>query len=255
MRPPFPGMDPWLEGPALWPDVHNGLIAAIRDELSPRAAPRYYVAIEQRTVKLQPDPGEAALVADLAVLSGQVRQAPRGRGHEAGGIGGVEVAMPLAVEIDEWFLEVRTEGGQVVTILEILSPSNETSTRDRLKYERKRERISESRTNLVEIDLLRAGNPLPLLGDVPPSDYRILVSRGWQRPRARLIPFRVRDPIPPFPVPLLPDDDEPLLDLGAVLHALHDRARYDLRIRYDEAPVPPLREEDAAWAREIVGRR
>ena len=39
MRPPFPGMDPWLEHPALWPDVHNSLITAIRDELVPRIAP------------------------------------------------------------------------------------------------------------------------------------------------------------------------------------------------------------------------
>ena len=39
MRPPFPGMDPWLEHPAIWPQVHNSLIAAIRDELTRRVAP------------------------------------------------------------------------------------------------------------------------------------------------------------------------------------------------------------------------
>ena len=36
MRPQFPGMDPWLEQPTLWPDVHNSLITSIRDELAPR---------------------------------------------------------------------------------------------------------------------------------------------------------------------------------------------------------------------------
>ncbi len=25
MRPPFPGMDPWLESLGLWPNVHNSL--------------------------------------------------------------------------------------------------------------------------------------------------------------------------------------------------------------------------------------
>ena len=35
MRPPFPGMDPWLENPALWPDVHSRLITSIADELAP----------------------------------------------------------------------------------------------------------------------------------------------------------------------------------------------------------------------------
>ena len=30
MRPPFPGMDPWLESPTIWPDVHSSLITSIR---------------------------------------------------------------------------------------------------------------------------------------------------------------------------------------------------------------------------------
>ena len=32
MRPPFPGMDPWLEDLKLWLDLHNSLITAIRDD-------------------------------------------------------------------------------------------------------------------------------------------------------------------------------------------------------------------------------
>ncbi|MBI3763303.1 MAG: DUF4058 family protein, partial [Chloroflexi bacterium] len=49
MPAPLPGMDPWLEHPALWPDVHHGLISAIRDRLGPILRPRYYVAVETRT--------------------------------------------------------------------------------------------------------------------------------------------------------------------------------------------------------------
>jgi hypothetical protein len=45
---PFPGMDPYLEHPGLWPDVHHGLIEALRDALAPVLRPRYRVAIEQR---------------------------------------------------------------------------------------------------------------------------------------------------------------------------------------------------------------
>jgi hypothetical protein len=33
-------MDPWLEHPAICPDVHNRLIATIADDLTPRVAPR-----------------------------------------------------------------------------------------------------------------------------------------------------------------------------------------------------------------------
>ncbi len=48
MRPPFPGMDPWLEDPELWPDVHNSLIISIRDALAPMLRPSYFVQVESR---------------------------------------------------------------------------------------------------------------------------------------------------------------------------------------------------------------
>ena len=51
-------------------------------------------------------------------------------------------------------------------------------------------------TNLVETDLLRAGDLIPVVGAQVPIDYRILVSRGIQRPRAPLIAFTLRQPIP-----------------------------------------------------------
>lgn len=69
MRPPFPGMDPWLEHPAIWPDVHNSLITAIRDELAPRVAPRYYVDLQQRPYWLEP--GELLFVGLPDMVVGQ----------------------------------------------------------------------------------------------------------------------------------------------------------------------------------------
>jgi Protein of unknown function (DUF4058) len=48
-------MDPYIEHPALWPDVHNRLIAARADDLSERVAPRYYVGLERRTYLLKAD--------------------------------------------------------------------------------------------------------------------------------------------------------------------------------------------------------
>lgn len=48
MPSPFPGMDPYLEHPGLWPGFHNLLIANLADDLSPHLRPRYYVAVEQR---------------------------------------------------------------------------------------------------------------------------------------------------------------------------------------------------------------
>ena len=34
MPSPFPGMDPYLENPSLWPDVHHMLISSYREMLA-----------------------------------------------------------------------------------------------------------------------------------------------------------------------------------------------------------------------------
>ena len=50
----------------------------------------------------------------------------------------------------------------VVTAIEILSPTNKLDSRGRSQYMAKRRKVLASATNLVEIDLLRAGEPMDL---------------------------------------------------------------------------------------------
>lgn len=256
MRSPFPGMDPYLEHPALWPDVHNRLIAAMADDLSPRLAPKYYVRLERRTYLLSPD--DLAFVGrpDLAVLPSMPGEPGRQRALPLAAAGVVEVVLSIPDEVGENYLEVHeVTTGRVVTVMELLSPANKLYAKGREEYIQKRYEITGSRTNLVEVDLLRAGQPMPLQGRRVDSDYRILVSRATTRPRAHLYPFNLRDPISTFPLPLLPGDDEPAVDLGAIFHALYERARYDLSLDYTQPPVPPVRDEDATWAWERVEQR
>lgn len=89
-------------------------------------------------------------------------------------------------------------------------------------------------------------------GSAPESDYRIVIVRGWERPRASLYAFDVRDPIPPIPIPLQRGEEEPLLDLNALLHRLYDQAVYNLRVDYTRPPEPPLGEADATWASDLI---
>ena len=252
MPPPFPGMDPYLEHPGLWPDVHNGLISALRDELSPAVRPLYYVALEER-VYLE-EPPELLLVGrpDVTVVSTEPEtQSPR-RAPD-GGRRVLEVELPAAIPARETYLEVRgVEEGDVVTVIELLSPANKRPGTGRRLYVEKRGVVLATWTSLVEIDLLRGGDPMPMLGPRIQSDYRMLVGRGWRRPKAELIAFGVRDTLPSLTVPLRRNDPEPRIDLGRVLHALYDRASYDLRINYRVPPVPPLEGDDAAWAAECV---
>lgn len=55
MASPFPGMDPYLEYPALWSEVHNRLIVAIANDLETKLGLDYRVAIERRTYLALPE--------------------------------------------------------------------------------------------------------------------------------------------------------------------------------------------------------
>jgi hypothetical protein len=258
MRPPFPGMDPWLELPAIWPDVHNRLIASIADALVPMVDPRYYVGVESRMVLYPAEGPPRSARPDVALTEVRPDAPPR----EAGGVALIQEVGVEVVELDlvgredpieETYLEVREAGThRLVTVIEVLSPSNKEPGRDREAYLAKRDEVTRSSTHLVEIDLLRSGHRVPI---DPPirSDYLVLVSRGPRRPRALAFAWNLRSPLPSIPIPLLPEDPEPRLPIGRVLHDLIDRARYFRRLDYERPPSPPLSDADAEWARTIVG--
>jgi hypothetical protein len=246
-------MDPYLEQPWLWPDVHNSLIAALRDDLAPQLRPRYYAAIEERTYTGEPGDLVVAGRADVAVVRPAVVRETNESVLLNDGAGGVVVDIALPDVLRETYLEVRsTDTGQVVTVVEILSPSNKRPGEGREQYMRKRNMITGTLTNLVEIDLLRYGEPMPVQRWSGRSDYRIVISRGRYRPKSLLIPFNVRQPIPSFRLPLVPGDTEPTVDLNRLLHALYERGSYDLRLNYRADPEPPMEPEDAAWAAQLL---
>lgn len=246
-------MDPYLEHPALWPDVHNRLVAELGNTLGPVLRPRYYVRLEERTYLTEPEGLVFIGRPDLAVERRAAAQAERAGGPSTAPSPVVLVEVPIADAVRETYLEVRTaEAGEVITVLEVLSPANKIPGRGRALYEDKRAAVLATRTSLVEVDLVRAGAPMRVLGAHAASDYRILVSRGHQRPVAELQPFSVQDPIPVFRLPLRRGDDEPEVDVGAVLRGLYDRAGYDLSLDYRADPVPPLSGASAAWAEAVL---
>jgi len=109
--------------------------------------------------------------------------------------------------------------------------------------------------NLVEIDLLRAGERIPIGEPLPQGvDYYLLVCRAREMPQAGIWPFTVRDEIPTIPVPLLEADAEVLLDLRPCLDVAYEQGKYQLELDYTQPPVPPLSSTDAEWAQNLVRR-
>ncbi len=261
MPSPFPGMDPYLEEPGIWPDVHHELISGVRAVLSHELRPRYSVRVEQRVyVSDENDIGRGFMVPDVRI---SLPPHPTGTAYQPEGTCTVEVAEPVEgitlfeEEMHESYIEiVDLVDRSVVTVIEVLSPTNKApGAASRKSYEAKRQQVMNSPTHLVEIDLLRTGVPITVHPGLPPHEYLVHVSRANRRPRATLWPIRLSQKLPAVKVPLKRPDEEVALDLQAVFQATYDRAGYDLEIDYAKEPRPPLDPKWQDWAHRLLSEK
>lgn len=249
MPSPFPGMDPYLEQSVFWSSFHQRLIVAIADTIGSQLRPKYYVEVETRTYLDDEDDELFVGVPDTLVLSLRKPEAAVALTQNRP----QQVRLPVSMEVRERFLEVREVGTDaVITVIEVLSPKNKRRGEGRTVYERKRRSVLNSLSHLVEIDLLRGGTPMAMMGATR-SQYRLLVSNAQNRPTADLYGFHLRDTLPSFLLPLKPQDPELGVDLQAIFTGIYDRASYDLRLPYDQ-PVPPpvLLDTDQQWIETVL---
>ncbi len=249
----FPGMDPYLERQGLWKEVHTNLISSIQRYLTPVLRPRYRVAIEHRTyLSLLPSDESLTGQPDILVVSPSHNQGSHTIAMAAPVAEPLVGTLPMPEEVLERYLEIRDLSTQeVITVIEILSPTNKSTSDGRSQYRRKRRKVLSSFTHLVEIDLLRGGKPFAMR--VPKqSDYRIVVSRSHHRPRADFYLFDLPQPIPDFPIPLRSGDIEPTLPLNQLLHTVYDEGGFDLAINYARPPKPAIAKKYRAWATELL---
>jgi len=249
-------MDPYLEAPSIWPDVHQRLITYAADSLMPQVRPRYLARMGERVFLSEPARG----VYPDVILTGRRRRPPAER--DAGGVAVLEaIDMPITVIVPpavvrEVYLEIiDPRGGHVVTVIEFLSPVNKAPGEGRELYLKKQQQVMESDANLVEVDLLRRGEPtlaVPADGLYAhrPYDYLVCFSRAADRGKFDILPRTVRDPLPRVGIPLRPDEPPVLLDLPALLARVYENGAYDEMIDYSRDPDPPFGEPDATWVRE-----
>lgn len=255
MPSPYPGMDPFIEDQE-WEDFHSRFNIIVSEELAPRVEPRYIVRVERR-IYVEHGVGDDEHVrwADVCVLRSARDASTAVAASSAANISlaPVECWLPGPQERRETFLVIRERKTmEVVTVIETLSPANKRASSDgREQYLAKREEILASRTNLVEIDLLRGGKRLPMVG-LPAGDYFAIVSRGHRRPRADVYAWPLRHPLPTILIPLQSGDPEVPLDLQRAFTTVYDRARYQLSLDYSAPLQAPLSESDQAWLRQLV---
>jgi hypothetical protein len=184
-------MDPYLEEPGLWPDVHHELISEVRAVLTGLLRPKYYLRVEERVyISDENDPGRKVIIPDVRIADNPNWQGGQLAAMEGGGLAvaePIEVTSLIDDEIHEAQLEIIDRAQrQVVTVIEIASPTNKVAgSQGRASYLRKRQEAMNSPSHLVEIDLLRAGDPLNFRELLPPHDYLVHVSIRQRRPRSR----------------------------------------------------------------------
>ncbi len=251
----FPGMDPYLESPQLWPGVHSRLIVYIADLLQPLLRPRYLASVEERVYLERPD---RDIVPDVRIHQHRP-DAPGPAVALAGSDAPVVVHAPPR-DVHETYVAIldRQSGERVVTVIEIVSPANKYAGPGRASYLAKQEEVLRGPTHLVEIDLLRTGPHVVAVPEYAARqaaeyDYLVCVNRARDpRDAYELYPRRLSERLPRLRVPLAGDDPDVVLDLQAAVAQAYEAGAYADRIHYDRPCVPSLRADDQAWADRLI---
>jgi len=172
MPSPFPGMDPYLEG-SLWTSVRTQLSVEIARDLAPRLRPRYVVRTPRRFVLAGADVEEeitvstANLYPDVGVAEAGVAVVGAQDASEPVAVAPLQVHTVMPELVPHVTIEIRdTADHALVTAIEVLSPTNKRG-QGRRDYLARRNRFLLSTAHLMEIDLLRAGDRLPMREPLP----------------------------------------------------------------------------------------
>jgi hypothetical protein len=256
MTSPFPGVDPFLEDQGYWKELHTKFLNGMQDALSERISDSYEVRLEERLSLIYETDSDSKRTVwpDVAILGkSEVTTTER---PSPGTIILEPVTLPLLMYQTEEVIEQRIEirrfpDRELVTVIELLSPSNKRPPGERLYLEKHFELIHQS-VHLVELDFLIGGKRLPVDADLPPGQYFALVSRAEWRPMSDVYAWSIRDPLPTIPIPLMAPDPDIPLDLAAIFQTVYQRARYERSIDYKAPLGLPLSPEHRAWAEAIA---
>jgi hypothetical protein len=214
-------MDPYLEDDAIWPAFHHQLVLSLYQHLLPVLVDRYRARVVQRCYTT-----EQALFTSI-----------------------------LREDHVEELIEVRQRSdNRLVTLLDVVSPSNKLTPQGRVAYFATRAEGRVASASLVEVDLLLRGQPLLDYSreGLPDWDYAVTVTRSTQPDRFEIYTATVRKRLPRFRLPLAPDDRDTVLDLYTVFARAYDQGGFGGRIDYRADPQAPLKDDDLSWMAEVL---
>lgn len=247
---PFPGMNPFFERACS--SFHAKLIGFIDDAIGESLPADLITRPEERIVIDESDP-PASYRADVAIAEDKWKADLSPAWQSAvtrGGTAALEPQLVLVEEHPERWIEIRTADGTLVTVIELLSPTNKQGGWE--AYRSKQRQILESTANLVEIDLLRAGRHVLAVPQAkireraPGTCYHICVSRACKPFTREVYSCPFREPMPIFRIPLRETDDDLVLNLQPLIDRCYTAGRYYLS-RFDDALDPPFEGEEAQW--------
>jgi hypothetical protein len=260
-------MDPFLEHPDFFPNLHDSFITHSMEFLQARLPEPYFAVTSERLWveiterRVEPD-------VDVLVSNGD---APRETNSTGAAVAVRTRSQPVVITIPhdesrETFVEIRTKtdrGERIVTTIELLSWTNKTpGEHGRELYVKKQQELFNAPIHLVEIDLLRGGEHTTLAPRrkirkrVGRFDYHVCVHRFDKWVDCFVYATRLEEPLPEVAVPLLPGDGDVPLDLQAVFDRCYDAGPYRRRVRYDPSQiVPPLPAEQLAWVTQRLRER
>jgi hypothetical protein len=214
-------MDPYLEDEKLWPSFQHQFVTCLYQILLPGLIDRYRARIGQRHY-----------VTEQALFTSVVRE-----------------------EHHEEYIEIRQRSdGRLVTLVDMVSPTNKLVATGRHAYLEKRREGKTVGANLVEIDLVLQGQPtLEYSRDgLPDWDHAVTVTRATQPERYEIYTTTLQKRLPRFRLPLAADDRDTVLDLHAAFARCYDQGDFAAKIDYRLDPTVPLSAEDRQWLGEVL---
>jgi hypothetical protein len=257
-------MDPYLE--QFWGELHQTMINRSRAAIQKQLPADLVARVDERIVVEPADSFSRKIIPDIRVVEKALRERP-----ELHTTNGIAVAEPMVVHIvqDEperqGFIEIIDVGSgwRVVTVIEVLSPSNKVRGPGRDLYLRRQEELRQGGVSLVEINLNRTGShvlmvPLNRIPEGQLTPYAACIRRTWKTFNLEYYRLPMRERLPAIAIPLRPEDSYVPLDRQAILDECCEEGRYFEDIDYGKDANPPLTGDDARWADDLLreqGRR